>query len=95
MAQFKLGLVVVTPGFLNAINASNQTSQEFLGRHLALEQGELCDNDHQLNKDSLMDGSRILSSFRLSTGVKIWVITEAADDNNVRNSTCLLLPEEY
>jgi hypothetical protein len=34
--------------------------------------------------------SRQMSEYGLSTGVKIWVITEAD-----RSSTCILLPEEY
>ena len=42
-----------------------------------------------------MDGSRILSAFRLKTGVKVWVLTEAVGDDGKRASTCLLLPEEY
>jgi hypothetical protein len=35
-------------------------------------------------------GLRILSSYSLPTGAKVWVITEAD-----RSSTCLLLPSEY
>lgn len=60
-----------------------------------MEQGALYDDDHRANEMSLMDGSRILSSFRLKTGVKVWVLTEAVGDDGKRASTCLLLPEEY
>ena len=69
--------------------------QEFLARHLRLEQGELYNDDHHANEMSLADGSRILSAFRLKTGVKVWVLTEAVGDDGKRASTCLLLPEEY
>ncbi len=30
-----------------------------------------------------------------ASGVKIWVITEAVNDEGNRSSTCILLPEEY
>jgi hypothetical protein len=43
---------------------------------------------------SLMDGSRILSSSRLRTGVKVWVLTEAVGDDGKRASTWML-PSDY
>ena len=93
--KFEMGQVVATPGFLDAVRKAGQAVHEFVDRHLRLEQGELCDDDHRANQMSLMDGSRILSAFRLKTGVKVWVLTEAVGDNGMRASTCLLLPEEY
>lgn len=93
--KFELGQVVATPGFLDAVKKAGQTVREFVDRHLLLEQGELCDDDHRANQMSLADGSRILSAFRLKTGVKVWVLTEAVGDDGKRASTCLLLPEEY
>jgi hypothetical protein len=36
------------------------------------------------------DGTRILSGYTLSTGVNVWVLTEAD-----RSVTTILLPEEY
>lgn len=93
--KFDLGQVVATPCCLDAVRKAGQAVRELVDRHLRLEQGELCDDDHQANRMSLMDGSRILSSFRLKTGVKVWVLTEAVGDDGKRASTCLLLPEEY
>ncbi|MFO0847601.1 MAG: hypothetical protein U0871_03435 [Gemmataceae bacterium] len=93
--KFELGQVVATPGCLDALRKAGQTVREFVARHLRLEQGELCDDDRHANQMSLMDGSRILSAFRLKTGVKVWVLTEAVGDDGKRASTCLLLPEEY
>ncbi len=93
--KFELGQVVATPGFLDAVREAGQTVREFVDRHLRLEQGELCDDDHRANQMSLTDGSRILSAFRLKTGIKVWVLTEAVGDDGKRASTCLLLPEEY
>ena len=94
-AQFGLGQVVATPGALEALEQSGQSPSEFLNRHLQREQGDLCDEDHELNGEALNDGSRILSSYKTSKGVKIWVITEAEDGNGHRSATTLLLPEEY
>lgn len=39
--------------------------------------------------------SRLLSAYLLKDGTKIWIITEAADDNGKREATTILLPEEY
>jgi hypothetical protein len=47
-------------------------------------------HDRKENQLSLEHGFRLMSVYSLSTGVKIWVITEAD-----RSSTCVLLPEEY
>lgn len=93
--KFKLGTVVATPGALEALEQSGQSPNEFLKRHLQLEQGDLCAEDHELNTESLKDGSRILSAYKTSKGVKIWIITEAEDGNGHRSATTLLLPEEY
>jgi hypothetical protein len=48
-----------------------------------------------LNDESLKDGSRLLSAYLLKDGTKIWIITEAEDDNGKREATTILLPEEY
>ena len=94
--KFELGkTVVATPGALNALNQSGQSPSEFLKRHLQLEQGDLCAEDHELNGEELKDGGRILSAFQTTTGVKLWIITEAKDGNGHRSATTLLLPEEY
>ena len=52
--------------------------------------GELDENDVRENELSLQHGWRILSCYRLSTGVKFWIITEAD-----RSVTTFLLPDEY
>jgi hypothetical protein len=93
--MFELGQVVATPACIEALEQAGQTQHELLARHLRLEQGELCDDDHHANKLSLRDGSRILSAFRLTTGVKVWVLTEAVGDDEKRASTCLMLPSDY
>lgn len=87
--------VLATPGALSALEESGQSAQELLWRHVRLEQGDLDDEDQQLNFQAVQDGSRIFSSYRLSNGTRLWVISEAAVDAGYRPATTLLLPEEY
>jgi hypothetical protein len=94
--KFSLGLqVVATPGALEALAKARQTPHEFLARHVSGDWGDVCPEDAALNDEALNDGSRLLSAFTLKTGEKLWVITEAADDEGQRAATTLLLPEEY
>jgi hypothetical protein len=68
----------------------------FIGAHLeGYWGGELGEDDRRLNDEALTDGGRILSAYKTLRGIKLWVITEAEDDDGRRASTCLLLPEEY
>jgi hypothetical protein len=94
-AKFHLGRLAATPGALEAIKASGQTAEFFLARHASGDYGEVNDEDRQLNDEALIHGDRILSAYRTLKGVKLWVITEAADDNGHREATTILLPDEY
>jgi hypothetical protein len=93
--KFELGRIVATRGALESLEQSGQSPSEFLQRHLQREQGDLCDEDHELNAAALQDGSRVLSAFKTSKNVKLWVITEAEDGNGHRSATTLLRPKEY
>lgn len=95
MPKFELGKSVATPGALDALAEAGQAAGELLDRHLAGDWGDLDPEDVALNDAALIDGSRILSAYNLRTGIKVWVITEAADDDGRREATTLLLPEEY
>jgi hypothetical protein len=88
--RLPLGKVVATPAALSALEAAKQGSLALLRRHACGDWGEVCAEDAQENDLSVDRGFRILSAYTLSTGVKVWVITEAD-----RSSTCILLPEEY
>jgi hypothetical protein len=94
-SKFELGQIVATPGALEALKAAGQGPGELLRRHVTGDWGELCDEDRRLNDLAVRDGSRILSSYKTKAGVKLWIITEAVDDDGRRPSTCLLLPDEY
>jgi len=92
---FKSGSVLATPGALQAIEQAGQNASEFLNRHLAGDWGTVSDGDKEANNESLTDGSRLLSAYRLNTGAKIWILTEAVDDHGIRAATTILLPDEY
>lgn len=94
-SKFSPGQVVATPGALGALKAAGQQPAEFLARHLRGDWGSLDDEDRLLNDEALVDGSRILSSYVLKTGVKVWLIREAVGDDGLRASSVILLPEEY
>ena len=93
--RFRLGQTVATPAALKAIQQAGQSPTEFLDRHVRGDWGDLCDEDKQAYEDALQDGSRILSAYHTSTGQKIWIITEAADEDDRREATTILLPDEY
>jgi hypothetical protein len=88
--RFQLGKVVATPGAIEALTAAQTSAWELLSKHVSLDFGELDSDDWQANLDAIKDGERILSSYTLKTGERLWVITEAD-----RSSSCLLRPDEY
>ncbi len=87
---FPLGNVYLTIGAREALEESNQTANEYLARHQKGDWGIVGKEDWKENELSVKEGFRILSSYRTSQNVKIWVITEAD-----RTSTTLLEPNEY
>jgi hypothetical protein len=93
--RFHLGQIVGTPAALETIEDSGQEPTFFLDRHVHGDWGDLSDSDRQLNDEAVVDGSRIMSSYKTLKGVKIWVITEGTNDEGNRAATTILLPEEY
>lgn len=92
---FKLGQVAATPGALEALQRTGQSPLEFLNRHVRGDWGLVDDEDRQSNDQAVQDGSRIISAYVLSDETKLWIITEAVDDQGNRAATTLLLPDEY
>jgi len=87
---FKLGRVVMTPGAIEALQASGESPWSFLTRHVAGDWGDLDGEDKALNDQALRDGSRILSTYATAKGERLWIITEAD-----RSASTILLPDEY
>ena len=88
--RFALGRVVATPGVIQALVEANQDPTVLLARHVAGDWGDLCEEDRQENEVSVENGWRVFSAYTLTTGVKVWIITEAD-----RSATTILLPLEY
>jgi len=63
---------------------------EFLAKHQSGNYGDICKDDWEENELSVKEGFRILSSYKTSKDVKLWLITEAD-----RSATTVLLPSEY
>jgi hypothetical protein len=95
MNIFPLGQIVGTPAALEAIAEAGQPPEFFLDKHGHGDWGELCEEDKQLNDQALLDGGRLLSAYKTLKGERIWIITEAIDDDGQRNATTILLPSQY
>jgi hypothetical protein len=87
---FELGQIVGTPGALQELEKAEQSPFEFILRHVTGDWGQLPEEDIQENELSVARGYRILSSYELKTGAKVWVITE-----HDRSVTTILRPEDY
>ena len=93
--KFDCGVLLATPGASEAFQRNDQTPLEFLRRHISGDWGDLCEEDRQANDQALVDGSRLLSAYKLKDGTKVWCITEAENEGGRREANTFLLPEEY
>ncbi len=87
---FPLGRVLATPGALDALGDSGETTDMLLTRHAHEDWGDVDGYDWKANDEALVRGLRLLSAYTLRSGVKVWLITEAD-----HSATTLLLPNEY
>lgn len=88
--KVELGRILATPDALAALQESGQSPAEFLERHAAQDWGDVCSEDWKLNDLALVQGDRLLSSYRTRKNVVIWIVTEW--DHSV---TTIMLPENY
>jgi hypothetical protein len=80
----------MTVGAQAALEAATEEPVELLARHQSGDWGEMPPEDARENELSVKQGFRIMSAYTLSSGEKVWVITEAD-----RSATTILLPDEY
>ena len=90
LARFPLGRIVATPGALGALEQAGESPGTLLKRHVTGDWGDLTTTTTGKTSDPFEHGCRLLSAYTLSTGTKLWIITEAD-----RSATTLLLPSEY
>jgi hypothetical protein len=88
LAKFRLGHLVSTPNALSQL--PNEEIFRAIQRHQAGDWGDVDEHDRQENERALVEGTRLLSVYRTSEGLKFWVITEAD-----RSATTVLMPEDY
>lgn len=91
---FNLGHVVATHGALKLLEEQCVQAATLLNRHVHGGWCEMEVEDRKANIAAVKNGGRVFSSYCLG-GHKLWVITEAVDDDGLRASTCILLPSEY
>jgi hypothetical protein len=72
------------------LNEAGEQPHPYLLRHVTGDWGEVCEKDAKENEVSVSEGFYILLAYTLSTGVKIWLITESD-----RSPSTFLLPSEY
>jgi hypothetical protein len=87
---FPLGDLVATPGALSVLEKNAVVPMRLISRHMKGDWGDVPPDDAAANTNALRIGARLLSSYSLPDGARIWIITEAD-----RSATTLVLPEEY
>ena len=102
--KFQIGTIVATPGAINVMSeGGGDITMYLVMRHATGDYGDLCPEDVESNEHSIKNGGMILSSYTMEGQTilggrapqKLWVITDPADNNGVRHTTTILLPEEY
>lgn len=99
---FHGGAIAASRGIAIAYQQDPQTLHPFLDRHFCGDWGDLDEEDKEANDEALFNGSRILSAYHVPSSMtplrvemKIWIITEAENDEGQRTNTTVLFPNEY
>ncbi|MCF1442025.1 hypothetical protein ACI2VK_10165 [Ralstonia nicotianae] len=88
--RLQLGRLVATPAAIAALTTAGVSVFTLINRHARGDWGELSNEDRQQNELAVTTGQRVLSSYLLGNGQKIWIITEWD-----RSATTVLMSEEY
>ena len=104
MSLFDTGTILFTPKLLR-LAGEHKSFSEFIMKSLArhkMNESDSCKDDQEQNKAAVITGGRIFSSYKIPPDLsevtvsdKVWVITEAEDNDGQRHSTTLLWPSEY
>jgi hypothetical protein len=89
-ARFPIGKPVITPAAQAALDAAGMSAVLLLARHVNGDWGDLSVEDFAANELAVLTGKRLLSSYAMPDGGKVWIITEAD-----RSATTILLPDDY
>jgi hypothetical protein len=88
--RFPMGRPAITPAADATLNAIGIHPIRLLARHIHGDWGDLSVEDLAANEVALQTGERLLSSYALPGGGKVWIITEAD-----RSVTTILIPTDY
>ncbi|URF04123.1 hypothetical protein [Cupriavidus campinensis] len=88
--RFPMGRPAITPAAEVVLEAVGIPAILLLARHIHGDWGNLPAEDQTANELALLTGKRLLSSYDLPDGRKVWIITEAD-----RSVTTILLPDDY
>lgn len=96
MAQlFSLGRLVMTGNLQRTLQERDsghweESLKALIARHASGDWGELDGHDRDENARAIKHGGRLFSAYTTSSGLKVWVITEAD-----RSCTTALQPDDY
>ncbi|MEN9480329.1 MAG: hypothetical protein RLZZ298_1724 [Pseudomonadota bacterium] len=90
--KFAPGQILATPGALAAMEEHHCSPLSLLARHLVADWGSVPVEDAQLNDRAIQSGGRLLSSYMIGPGTRIWLITDQSETGNI---STYLLPSEY
>jgi hypothetical protein len=107
--RFELGQIVATPQALERLAKHGFSANDLIARHHSGDWGDISEQDARKNEQALSSGLRLLSTYRLVEKIwlqsmsrtersrlpTIWIETSAANESGHRESTTLLLPEDY
>jgi hypothetical protein len=91
---FVLGQTCATPAALDLFRTAHVSPADLLAEHQAGVWGDLDADDARANELAVTSGARILSVRKVGAE-RIYIITEAEDDDGLRASTTILLCSEY
>ncbi len=88
--KFLPGIIVTTAGVHTLIERDELNPVSYLMRHLIGDWGDVDAQDWAENQSALEHGNRLLSVYKITPELTLWIITEWD-----RSVTTMLLPEEY
>lgn len=88
--QFSSAHVSITAGAQAAFEESGEQPKKYLDRHCSGDFGEVTGDDAALNQSNMTTNNMVMSIYRLSTGVRFYIITDAG-----HMTSTILLREEY
>ncbi len=91
---FNPGKYLFSPDAYEATERTAKNLDYFLARHLIGDWGVVCDETKAANEAALMNGSRIISEYLLSSGKTLRLVTEPADNKGHRDCTVAILLED-